>query len=62
MLWVVAPVLQRYPDAGEEVRITLPLGQNVSGPLAEMVGLDAALTWTTVAEEVPVQLPVLLTV
>jgi hypothetical protein len=38
MLWVVAPLLQEFPEVALDVRITLPPVQNVVGPLALMVG------------------------
>ena len=49
---VVAPVLHRYPSAGEDVRMTLPPVQNVSGPPADIVGIAPALTEIIVVAEV----------
>ena len=62
MLCVVAPVLHKFPVAAEEVRITLPPEQNVIGPLADMVGMGLGLTVTTVAADVPPQVPSVVTV
>jgi hypothetical protein len=62
MVWVVAPVLHRYPLAPVEVSITLPPGQNVSGPLAVMTGMAEGLMVTKAAADVPAQMPVAVTV
>ena len=53
ILWVVAPVLQRYEAAEELVKATLPPAQKVVGPLAVMVGTAGrGLRTTLVAAEV----------
>jgi len=43
---VVAPVDHVFPEVAEEVSVTLPPGQNESGPLAEIVGVAATITAT----------------
>jgi hypothetical protein len=55
-------VLHRYPPEAEEVKRILPPWQNVRGPLAVIVGIDAGLMVTTVAAEAPAQAPVVVTV
>jgi hypothetical protein len=58
---VVAPFDQRLPVELLEVRITLPPGQNESGPLALIVGVGMEVfTVTTTAAEVAVE-PLLVT-
>lgn len=57
MLWVVAPLLHRYPEADEDVSITLPPGQKVSGPPAVIVGITEIITTTGVEADVAPQLP-----
>lgn len=54
-------MLQRYPLAPLEVRITLPPGQKVSGPLAEIVGMDEGEMVTMAGTEVPPQVPEVVT-
>ena len=55
---MVAPVLQVFPVAALEVKVTLPPEQNVVGPLVDIVGVEGAgLTVTTVAADVPVHPP-----
>ena len=52
MLAVVAPVDQRYEAPELDVSVTLPPVQNVSGPLAVIVGAEGiVLTVTVVAAE-----------
>ncbi len=53
---VVAPVLQLFPVALEDVNVTLPPAQNVVGPLADTVGvLGNGFTVTAVFVEVALQ-------
>ena len=47
---VVAPVLQVFPVALDDVSVTLPPVQNVVGPLAEIVGVAGAGFTVTVVE------------
>jgi hypothetical protein len=47
---VVAPVLQVFPVALDDVRVTLPPAQNVVGPLAETVGVAGIEFTVTVAD------------
>ena len=61
ILCVVAPLLHSIPLATDEVSITLPPGQNVSGPFADIVGIRGVIRFTIVAAEVPPQVPVLVT-
>ena len=49
---VVAPLDQRYAVPLLAVRVTLPPLQNVVGPLALMVGVEALPMITEVADEV----------
>jgi hypothetical protein len=49
---VVAPLLQRFPELAEDVRVTLPSSQKVVGPEVVIVGvLGFGLTATAVAVE-----------
>lgn len=52
MFCVVAPVLQVLPLALDELSVTLPPWQNVSGPLAETVGVAGNGLTVTVVEAV----------
>jgi hypothetical protein len=45
----------------DEVRITLPAGQKVNGPLAEIVGMMIGVMLTVTGVEVPPQLAVVVT-
>lgn len=52
---VVAPVLQVLPDALEDVSVTVPPEQNVSGPPADTTGvggLDKIVTVVDAVEDV----------
>jgi hypothetical protein len=40
--WVVAPVDQVFPDAYDDVKVTLPPWQKVNAPLAVIVGVEGA--------------------
>ena len=51
MLFVVSFVDQRFPVALLEVSVTLPPGQNVSGPLAVTTGCGIEEVALTVIEE-----------
>ena len=56
--WVVAPFDQRFPVELLEVRVTLPPGQNESGPLAVITGVGTderveTATGDDVAEQFP---------
>ena len=54
-------MLHKYPLATDEVRITFPEGQKVSGPFAVIVGIIVGLTVTVTGVEVPPQLAVVVT-
>ena len=55
---VVAPFDQVFPVAEEEVKVTEPPVQNVSGPLAVIVGVaGSGFTVTVVAADVDEQDP-----
>jgi hypothetical protein len=58
---VVAPLLQRFPELAEEVKVKLPPSQKVVGPEVVIVGvIGFGLTVTDVAAEaVEVQVPVI---
>ena len=62
MFGVVAPVLNKFPVAAEEVTTTLPPAQKVSGPLAVMVGVGSGLTVTVIGADVPPHGPAVVTV
>jgi hypothetical protein len=47
----VSPELQLFPDAKLEVKITLPPGQKVNGPLADIVGVEGVFTVTVIGVE-----------
>jgi hypothetical protein len=49
---VVSPVLQVFPLDSLDVSVTLPPGQKVVGPLAEMVGVTGVVTLTVTALDV----------
>jgi hypothetical protein len=58
MLWLVAPVDHRLPDAELDVNVTLPPAQNVVGPPAVIVGVAGnGFTVTKVAAEAPLRHP-----
>jgi hypothetical protein len=52
MLEVVSPVLQVFPTAELEVSTTLEPWQNVTGPLADMVGVTMGMFSTATGAEV----------
>ena len=52
---VVAPLDQRYDEAADAVKVTLPPAQNVVGPPAVIVAVGLALTVTTVGALVVLQ-------
>ena len=54
---VVAPVLQVFPVALDDVSVTLPPAQTVVGPLAEIVGVAGAGLTVTVVEAQDVNVP-----
>jgi hypothetical protein len=55
---VVSPVDHKFPVAAEEVKVTDPPSQNVSGPLAVIVGTAGiGFTVTLVAEAAGVEHP-----
>ena len=47
---VVAPVLQVFPDALEDVKTTFPPAQKVNGPPADTVGIGGFETSVTVVD------------
>ena len=58
MDWVVAPFDQVFPVADEEVKITEPPAQKVSGPFAVIVGTaGSGFTVMVVAADVDEQDP-----
>ena len=52
ILCVVAPLLQWLPLAADDVKITLPPAQKVSGPDAETVGLAGLAPFTDTVTDV----------
>jgi hypothetical protein len=59
--WVVALFDQRFPVELLEVRVTLPPGQNESGPLALIVGAEIEVDTVTVIDEDVAVVPDLVT-
>ena len=54
-------MLQRYPPANDDVRITLPPGQNDNGPPAVIVGIAVVVELTVVTADTPPHSPVVVT-